>query len=66
MLGLGVSSVADAVAVASTNQVTAAMDRLVGEPEARRFVADLVFDPPQKSFDAAFESTAAHTVVELS
>ena len=44
----------------------AGMDRLVGAPEARRFVADLVFDPPQKSFDAAFESATAHTAVELS
>jgi len=34
----------------------AGMDRLVGAPEARRFVADQVFDPPQQSFDAAFST----------
>jgi hypothetical protein len=44
----------------------AGMDRLVGAPEARRFVADLVFDPPQRSFDAAFESATARTAVEPS
>jgi hypothetical protein len=32
----------------------AGMDRLVGAPEARRFVADLAFDPPAAAFDAAF------------
>jgi hypothetical protein len=32
------------------------MDRLVGAPEARQFVADLLFEPPQAAFDAAFAS----------
>jgi sugar phosphate isomerase/epimerase len=34
----------------------AGMDRLVGAPEARQFVADLLFEPSATSFDAAFSS----------
>jgi len=34
----------------------AGMDRLVGAPEAREFVARLAFDPPSAAFDAAFSS----------
>jgi sugar phosphate isomerase/epimerase len=34
----------------------AGMDRLVGAPEAREFVAGLLFEPPTASFDAAFAS----------
>jgi hypothetical protein len=32
------------------------MDRLVGAPQARQFVADLLFEPSATSFDAAFAS----------
>jgi hypothetical protein len=32
----------------------AGMDRLAGASEARRFVADLAFEPPSAAFDAAF------------
>jgi hypothetical protein len=32
------------------------MDRLVGAPEARAFVAGLLFEPPEAAFDAAFAS----------
>jgi sugar phosphate isomerase/epimerase len=32
----------------------AGMDRMVGAPEALRFVKDHAFDPPAAAFDAAF------------
>ena len=43
----------------------AGMDRLVGAPEARRFVADHVFDPPEQSFDAAFATERGTSAISV-